>query len=451
MSAERRHGRMGMTTRDASYRGISPTMDTDQDQPGRTKRWLRFLSSRGPQVDAVIAQSGISFHLWRLYQHFWLVCLLFPLVSLMRDSRSPAQLLTGIGALVFFAASYTWLMWRHPIERGVRGRYQASWQLLLWLVLLVLALALSLTDGLSFLWLFVGVSAIAGVLFPLGRAFLVVSVLMFLPPVISVVSSGGIARVDWPATIALMLLVRALGLDMLGLVRLSGAIRELHATRQELARLRVEEERLRLSRDLHDLLGHTLSTITLKSELARVLVAEDQQRCVQEIAEIERVARKSLRDVREAVIGYRQPRLESELEGARQLLEAAGIEVKIDALDVALPPPLDTALAWMVREGVTNIIRHSQAQHCLIRLTQERDLVRGEILNDGGPREREERAAHRGLGLAGLRERVSALGGHLEAGPCPAREYREKACFCVCVELPLSPGEERRDIQEDHR
>jgi two-component sensor histidine kinase len=217
---------------------------------------------------------------------------------------------------------------------------------------------------------------------------------------------------------------------MLGLVHLSGAIRELHATRKELARLKVEEERQRLSRDLHDLLGQTLSMIALKSELAQLLAVEDQQRCVQEIAEIERVARRSLREVREAVAGYRQPRLESELEGARQILEAAEIDVQIEALRETLPQPLDTALAWTVREGVTNVIRHSRAQQCWIRLTQREGIVRAEVLNDGGERRPEEKPSRRGLGLAGLRERVSPLGGIALGWPTGTPEQRALSPLC---------------------
>ena len=149
---------------------------------------------------------------------------------------------------------------------------------------------------------------------------------------------GGVLGVDWWWLIALMLLVRGLGLDMIGVARMGSAIRGLHTARRELARLKVEEERVRLARDLHDLLGHTLSMITLKSELARLLIKEDPDRCAQELSEIERVARQTLREVREAVAGYRQPRLESELNGARQLLEAARIDAQIELITGELPP-----------------------------------------------------------------------------------------------------------------
>lgn len=351
-----------------------------------------------------------------------------------------------MGALIFFAASYTWLMWRHPTQRGMRECSHAHLQLLLWLVLVGEALALSLTSGLSFLWLFIGVSATAGVLFPLGQAFVVVSLLMFLPPLVSVITSGGFAGVEWPLTIALTLLVRALGLDMLGAVRMASALRELHATRKELARRSVEEERQRLARDLHDLLGQTLSMITLKSELAGWLIEEDPRRCAQEVAEIERISRQTLREVREAVAGYRQPTLASELEGAQQLLEAAGIEVQIDPRTEPLPPVLDAALAWAVREGVTNVIRHSRARRCCIRLIQENETVGAEILNDGGEREQKEKLSRRGLGLAGLRERVSLLGGELEAD---SLLIRGKEHFRLFVELPFPKGREAPTFQEE--
>jgi len=241
--------------------------------------------------------------------------------------------------------------------------------------------------------------------------------------------------VDWLQIIPLMLLVRGLGVDMIGVTRLSGAIRELHAAREERARLAVIEERLRLARDLHDLLGHTLSLITLKSELAGCLVKEEPERCVQEISEIEQVARQALREVREAVAGYRQPRLDSELDGARQLLEAAGMTCQIEQTTGRLPSSTDAVLAWTVREGVTNVIRHSRAQHCLIRLTCENGTAHAEVINDGDLREvQQDRRERQGSGLVGLRERVTANGGCMEASPLP---FSGRERFRLWVELPI--------------
>ncbi len=387
--------------------------------------------------DEVIASSGVTFHLWRLYQHAWLACLFFPLVSLVREPGSSWHLALGLVALGWYAASYTWLMWPHPVHWADQAR-TCSWRArLLWLALVVLALVFSLLYGSAWLWLFIGVAAIAGVLLPMRAAFAAVAILMFFPVFIVVGTTGGtdgISAVDWRWPIALLLLVRGLGLDMIGMARMGGAIRELHATRRELARLQVEEERLRLARDLHDLLGQTLSMITLKSELARHLVKEEPDRCVQELSEIERVARQTLREVREAVAGYRQPQLSSELEGARQLLSAAGINSQIEPLIEALPPETSAVLAWTVREGVTNVIRHSRAQHCLVRLTQKNGQVWAEVINDGDVLPHAESPTRQGIGLAGLRERVSALGGHLEVGPLTLSGTEH---FRVHVELPL--------------
>src|SRR3989440_9801973 len=399
--------------------------------------------------DEVIASSGVTFRIWRLYQHAWLACLFFPLVSLVRRPGSAWHLALGLVTLGWYAASYTWLMWPHPVHWAAQARTRSWRALLLWVALVVLALVFSLVYGSTWLWLFIVVAAIAGVLLPMRTAFAAVAVLMFFPVFIVVGTTGGIggiSAVDWRWPIALVLLVRGLGLDMIGIARMGSAIRELHTTRRELARLQVEEERLRLARDLHDLLGQTLSMITLKSELARHLVKEEPDRCVQELSEIERVARQTLREVREAVAGYRQPQLSSELEGARQLLEAAGIDYQIEPLIETLPPETSAILAWTVREGVTNVIRHSRAQHCLIQLAQQNGRVWAEVINDGGAHVQEESTVRPGLGLAGLRERVSVLGGRIEAGPLT---LSGKEHFRVRVDLPINPGVEAPVLQEE--
>src|SRR5712692_9447835 len=384
-----------------------------------------------------IASSGITFHLWRLYQHAWLACLFFPFISLVSEPTPLWHLVLGLLALIFFAASYTWLMWPHPASQGARVRARSRISSMLFVILSVLVLVFSLVDGSAWLWLFIGTSAIAGVLLPMRGAFAAVVLYTLLPLFITIGTHGGIAGVDWWWLIALMLLVRGLGLDMIGVARMGSAIRELHTARRELARLAVIDARQRLSRDLHDLLGQTLSMITLKSELARHLVTEEPERCAQELSEIERVARKSLREVREAVAGYRQPTLSSELEGARQLLAAAGIDVEIESINEVLPPAFDAALAWTVREGVTNVIRHSRARQCRIHVTKKNGTVVAEVLNDGGQREQVESTVRPGLGLAGLRERVSALGGRMEAG---SLTLSGKEHFRVRVELPTQPG-----------
>src|SRR6266699_6488765 len=421
-------------------------MQISRDQWTRTKEsGIAYPGGTQPAEEG-IASSGVTFHLWRLYQHAWLVCLLFPLVSLVRDPFPVWHLALGLGALVGFAGSYTWLMWPHPASQRARTRAQSRTSFFLFIGLSVLVLVSSAMYGSAWLWLLIGTSAIAGLLLPLRGAFAAVVLFTLFPLFLMLKLHGGLAGVDLWWLIALMLLVRGLGLDMIGVARMGSAIRELHAARRELARLAVIEERERLSRDLHDLLGQTLSMITLKSELARHLVTEEPDRCTQELSEIERVARHTLREVREAVAGYRQPTLSSELEGARQLLEAAGIDYQIEPITEVLPPTVDAALAWTVREGVTNVIRHSRARQCRIRMAYKNSAVGAEVLSDGGRREQAERTARPGLGLAGLRERVSALGGHMEAG---ALTLLGTEHFRVHVELPMKSEVEATTFQEE--
>ncbi|MDP9281157.1 MAG: histidine kinase [Chloroflexota bacterium] len=189
-----------------------------------------------------------------------------------------------------------------------------------------------------------------------------------------------------------------------------------------------DDERLRLARDLHDLLGHGLSLITIKSQLARRLLAPgDSSRAANEIADIERVARESLQDVRHAVDGYRQPTFTSALAGARAALAAAGIDSTIDVSADSLPSAVDVTLAWAVREGVTNVIRHSGAATCSIRLTQEDRKASLEITDNGAPSAMNKP----GNGLRGLQERAAARGGHADAGPLPQGGFR------VHVSVPL--------------
>jgi two-component system, NarL family, sensor histidine kinase DesK len=186
----------------------------------------------GSQVpDEGIASSGFTFQLWRLYQHAWLVCLFFPLIALLQEPVSTFHVALGLLALCFFAASYTWLMWPHPASQGMRERSRSRLALALLVVLALEVTAFSLAYGPAWLWLYIGVSAIAGRLLPLRVAFAVIVLFTVLPLLITIVISGGIAGVDWWWLIALMLLVRGLGLDMIGISRMGIAIRELQEAR----------------------------------------------------------------------------------------------------------------------------------------------------------------------------------------------------------------------------
>jgi two-component system sensor histidine kinase DesK len=207
------------------------------------------------------------------------------------------------------------------------------------------------------------------------------------------------------------------------------AVAVLRRTQAELARVAVAEERLRIARDLHDLLGHSLSLITLKAELSRRLIDTDTGRARAEIGELESVARQSLSDVREAVAGYRQPDLAAELAAARQLLTAAGIACQVTAPQVLLlPGDVDAVLAWTIREGVTNVVRHSSATRVTITVAVRATTTVVELTDDGpagSPAPPAPAGSVRcGSGLAGLGERVQALGGSLAAGRDPAGGFR---------------------------
>lgn len=181
--------------------------------------------------------------------------------------------------------------------------------------------------------------------------------------------------------------------------------RDLHLAHDEIARLAVVDERARFSRDLHDILGHSLTVVTVKSELAKRLVAIDPQKAVAEIADIERLARTALADLRLAVTNYREADLESELASARIALDAAEITATLPQCVDVIDPRLNTVFAWVLREGVTNVIRHSGADACWVTVDRDHLSVHD---NGLGPSETIETIA--GNGLRGLRERAEAAG-----------------------------------------
>ncbi len=413
---------------------------------GRQVYGPRFTGSHSGDMvglQGIIASSGISSRLWRLYAIFWLICLLFPVLYLAHTPLATMPLLIAVAGLALFAAVYLWVMWPYPLGDQVRTRPGFRSNALLTISISLLALLLSVGYGSAFAWLFLGASAISGVILPARRAFWVVSGLTLLTLGVCVIVSGGILATDWLQVIPLVLLVRGLGLDMTGLIRLADALQELNQARQALAHQAVTRERLRMARDLHDLLGHSLSLITLKSELAGRLVERDPAQAKQEIVEVERVARQALREVRQAVSGYRQQSLADELQGARQILEAAGIDCRVEAPGDALPAEVDTVLAWTVREGVTNVIRHSHARHCNIRISKQGGSVRAEVLNDGYAEEAI--AMHgSGSGLSGLAERLAVQGGRIEAGPSA---FENRPGFRLGVEIPFKGGQTQDEAQ----
>ena len=239
------------------------------------------------------------------------------------------------------------------------------------------------------------------------------------------------------------------------ILSLSEAVRELRAAREELARRAVEEERLRFSRDLHDLLGHTLSVIVVKSEAVRRLIHRDLDAALVQVGDIESVGRQALTEIREAVTGYREGSLATELDRARSALQAAGIEPVVRQSGPPLAAQTEALLGWVIREAVTNAVRHSGATRCEIAVEVAAERVRVRISDDGrGALPASDPPPSvpgiGGTGLKGLTERLAAAGGSLEAGPGP------RGGFVVTAELPVETaelGEEKgpADVSEGAR
>ncbi|MGY1525689.1 sensor histidine kinase [Streptomyces sp. MN3] len=212
---------------------------------------------------------------------------------------------------------------------------------------------------------------------------------------------------------------------------LLNSVYALDEARETRARLAVAEERLRFGRDLHDVMGRNLAVIALKSELAVQLARRERPEAVEQMIEVQRIAQESQREVREVVRGYRRADLEAELHGARGVLRAAGIDCEVGGETGGLPAEVQSALGWVVREATTNVLRHGDAKKCTVTVRRPKGRVVLTVRNDGAT------APHGssrtgGTGLAGLRERLSEVGGTLDAGEAEDGEFR------LVAEVPLT-------------
>jgi two-component system, NarL family, sensor histidine kinase DesK len=208
----------------------------------------------------------------------------------------------------------------------------------------------------------------------------------------------------------------------MGLRYLLRTLAELRTARAEIAQHAADQERTRIGRDLHDLLGHGLSVITLKGELATRLLPEGAPGADQ-VRDMLGLSREALQQVRQVVSGYRQPTLANELTAARVALQAASIDLDVTQNVGALDRESEAILGWVIREATTNVIRHSGAKHCSISLGRDDGLLHIEVVNDGWRVPQ----APAGNGLRGLEERLATVGGNLEATALPAAGFRVRA------------------------
>ncbi|MEY2461069.1 MAG: two-component system, NarL family, sensor histidine kinase DesK, partial [Acidimicrobiaceae bacterium] len=357
-----------------------------------------------------------------------LVLVVPPLLGFFLGQPPGERLASLVPAIAVFVAILVWMASAPPGTLPRRA-------LVATVLLTLLAVVVVLVDPAShWLLLFFYASAAAGLVGSVGRA----SVAVIAVSVVATAAGWSVLsdptnRIERPLETALV------GFASLAVARLLVVYRQLAVARAEIARLAAADERLRIARDLHDLLGQGLSVIALKAQLAARLLPADPARAAIEVADIEGVSRRALDDVRAAVSGYRRLRSDGELIGAQAALEAAGVATDIDHQAGSLPDDVDEAFAWSLREGVTNVIRHAGATKVVIRTRRDDGMAVLEVIDDGrqpmsGARPRGSVGAGTGTGLAGLAERVGIVGGHVEAAPLPQSGFR------LAVTIPLEVG-----------
>ncbi|MFC5718848.1 sensor histidine kinase [Streptomyces gamaensis] len=387
------------------------------DEP-RRQRWRERLLAE----DDLTADSGLGrppeTRRQAMVKLMW-VCIWFaylgePVSDLLGGHHTLAAVLLGALGLLAYLGVYLALIFRRTML-AMDGRVFAPLGFLLGT-----ALVLTLTLGYSWLVLFVYVSVAASAVLPMRLARLAILLVTGLLLGIGMTAPGAGDFLPW-----LVLPTLLGGAAMAGVRQMARTARALREARATVAHLAANEERLRLARDLHDLLGHSLSLITLKSELAGRMLPDRPEQAAQQVADIEKVSRQALVDVREAVSGFRRPTLGAELAGARTALTAAGIAAAVAPFPERhpdLPAAQEGALAWALREAVTNAVRHSGARRCELTLTEESDELCLTVTDDGkGP------AGPHGNGLTGLAERLALADGRLETGPGPRGGFRLRA------------------------
>ncbi|WP_246843240.1 sensor histidine kinase [Allokutzneria sp. NRRL B-24872] len=308
-----------------------------------------------------------------------------------------------------------------PLARKV------SWssQVLVCLALLAMGIAFVVLTGLENSWVLICALGIVAALMPP-----VVTGVVTLVTLVGL-SASAIYQQEFEAQLPNFVLLFSVTSAAALMVGLANAYVELKQARDQIAMFAVAKERARFARDLHDILGHSLTTITLKAGLARrVLEMDDLERAMTEIRDVERLGRQALADVRATVSEYRVITLSGELAGANETLRAAGIEADLPRAVDDVAPELQQVFGYVLREAVTNVVRHSGAQKMSVRLGSDWITVTDDGV--GAP------ADAVGNGLRGLRERMEAVGGTLEAGAVPRGGFQLRASAPV-PEHPQNP------------
>jgi two-component system sensor histidine kinase DesK len=371
------------------------------------------IAARRPKLTSMVNIQRWT-QIGRAFMAAWILFVIPPAVAVVASGLNPSTEAVTFG---FAAWCGVWMwIWLRAIGRNHAA--EVAGLVAITVILTIFTLIQPSPGGTLLVFAFI----VAGAIFPPRQAAWVLLALAMLQVGLSVIRLEDKA----PAVNSLFnsILVGGVGI---GARLLWQSYRELLAAREEIARLAVSEERLRFARDLHDLLGQSLAVLVLKSELvAKQVPADTEETTRQELRDLARVARKSLNDVREAAAGYRRPSLSMEIGNARGALRAAGIALLVEDTLGRVAAEQDAVLAWCVREGVTNVLKHSGASKCVLRLSREDGNARLEVTDDG----RGAATLDGGIGLIGLRERVQLAGGKFEV------ESEPKGGLRLQVSLP---------------
>jgi two-component system, NarL family, sensor histidine kinase DesK len=432
-AAERRRPSFVMT----AFRGIVP--------PGDTPAGCASPGNRAEMGSAMLGRRAGGWVRW-FFSGIWLVYLIAPVSELFGKGHGPLWIAGGVTLTAVFCVIYITILatWESYPRRAHIGLA----------VIVALSVIACLVYGGDWTPMWIYVSAATGFVFPgRRRALIAVTVVGACYALLC-----WIDHVSATQLVVELLPVVLIGWAMVGFRLQLVLMFELRQARGTVAKLAANEERLRLARDMHDLTGQSLSLITLKAELAakrlsRLPQSTELDAVLSEISDIGRVSRQTLQDIREAVSGYRRPTLAVEIITARTSLEAAGIHLEDDpALMVrsgTFNPEAEAALAWCLREAATNVIRHSGARNCRIRLTEHAGEISLEVSDDGrGFGAPDAGAAPHttagGTGLHGMSERLSAVGGRFSVSPAG----RDGRGFRLTATVPAAPAQEPVPAQE---
>ena len=374
-----------------------------------------------PDLTAARRRWGSGWRRW-LFPGIWLVYLAQTLSGVSEHSSGAAEI-AGYVILALYAAGYV-----VALPAGWVGNTRRFRMIFGAMVVLSLAEVPIAHEDAFIMWVYIGVLVVAGFrryALPVIAGMTVVAVV--LPKLITPWN----ADYDWDMLITLPLV----GLAMYGFFSIIATNKALAEARTEVARLAAENERSRIARDLHDLLGHSLTTITVKAGLARKLAERETEagadsRTAKEIAEVEAVARRSLTEVRAAVSGFAEVSLAGELATAREVLRAAAIDATVPGAVDTVDPVRSELFGWVVREAVTNVVRHTRAGRCVITTGPTWVQVQDDGFGVTDPPPDCENAG--GNGLSGLRARIEAAGGTLQVG-------RVAGGFQVRADVPDQP------------